>query len=107
MIIQYLYQQNVDSNDFSIQLEDGTNLQFRLDTEATIGDVVNLINAAPSGGSLTARLATNGNGIELVSTATGASAFQVRVENNSGAAVDLGLVDRKSTRLNSSHLGIS
>ena len=80
-------------NDLGIQLEDGTLLQFQLGSETTVNDVINLINNAPgNGGKLVAQLATRGNGIELVSTATGSSQFQVFQENNSQAAQDLGLI---------------
>jgi flagellin-like hook-associated protein FlgL len=91
--VQTLAQQNTDGNDFAIQLEDGTVLQFRLDGQSTIGDVINTINSAPgNGGKLVAQLAASGNGIELVSSATGSTPFQVQAENNSSAAQDLGLI---------------
>ena len=91
--VHSLEQQSAGGNDFSIQLEDGTTLQFQLTNESTVGDVINLINSAPgNGGKLTAQLATNGNGIELVSHVTGSSPFQVQQENNSQAAQDLGLI---------------
>ena len=91
--VHSLAQQNFNGNDFAIQLEDGTTLQIQLSNETTIGDVINTINNAPgNGGALTARLAASGNGIELVSTAVGATPFQVLQENNSQAAQDLGLI---------------
>ncbi len=91
--VHTLAQQNGTGNDFGIQLEDGTVLHFMLGSETTVGDIVNLINSAPgNGGKLVAQLAANGNGIELVSSAVGASQFQVFQENNSQAAQDLGLV---------------
>ena len=91
--VHTLSQQNVTGNDLGIQLEDGTLLQFQLGSETTVNDVINLINNAPgNGGKLVAQLATRGNGIELVSTATGSSQFQVFQENNSQAAQDLGLI---------------
>jgi flagellin-like hook-associated protein FlgL len=55
--------------------------------------VINTINNAPgNGGKVTAQLATNGNGIELVSTAVGTTPFAVQQENSSQAAQDLGLI---------------
>jgi flagellin-like hook-associated protein FlgL len=91
--VHTLSQQNVDGNDFAIQLEDGTMLQFRLNGETTVGDVINTINNAPgNGGKLVAQLAANGNGIELVSNVAGSTPFQVQQENNSQAAIDLGLI---------------
>jgi flagellin-like hook-associated protein FlgL len=91
--VQSLAQQNITGNDFDIQLEDGTVLQFRVDGQQTVGDVIDMINNAPgNGGKLVAQLATNGNGIELVSSAVGSSPFQVQTENNSQAAQDLGLI---------------
>jgi flagellin-like hook-associated protein FlgL len=91
--VHSLSQQNVSGNDFAIQLQDGTTLQIRLSNESTIGDVINTINNAPgNGGKVTAQLATNGNGIELVSTAVGTTPFAVLQENSSQAAQDLGLI---------------
>jgi flagellin-like hook-associated protein FlgL len=91
--VHSLSQQNVDGNDFAIQLQDGTTLQIRLSNESTIGDIINTINNAPgNGGKVTAQLATTGNGIELVSTAVGTTPFAVQQENNSQAAQDLGLI---------------
>ncbi|HEY2761820.1 MAG TPA: flagellin, partial [Pirellulales bacterium] len=91
--VHSLAQQNAGGNDFSVQLEDGTTLQFQLTNESTVGDVINLINSAPgNGGKLTAQLASEGNGIELVSNVTGSAPFQVQQENNSQAAQDLGLI---------------
>ncbi|HZZ26858.1 MAG TPA: flagellar hook-associated protein FlgL [Pirellulales bacterium] len=96
--VQTLAQQNAAGNDFDIQLEDGAVLQFRLDGQSTIGDVIDMINNAPgNGGKLVAQLATSGNGIELVSSAVGSSPFQVQVENNSQAAQNLGLVPSGQT----------
>ena len=96
--VHSLTEQNAGGNDFSIQLEDGTTLQFQLTSESTVGDVINLINSAPgNGGKLTAQLATNGNGIELVSNVTGSSPFQVQQENDSQAAQDLGLIPAGQT----------
>src|SRR5262249_29118589 len=91
--VHTLAQQNAPGDDFSIRLQDGTLLHFRLDTQTTIGDVIDLINNAPgNGGKVTAQLATTGNGIELVSNVTGSSTFEVERENNSDAATDLGLI---------------
>jgi flagellar hook-associated protein 3 FlgL len=81
--VHTLNAQNIDGNDFAIQLQDGTTFQFRLTSESTIGDVIDSINSAP--------------GIELDSTATGSSAFQVQQENGSQAAIDLGLIPQGST----------
>ena len=90
--------QNIDGNDFAIQLQNGATFQFRLSNESTIGDVIDAINSAPGNtGQLVAKLATNGNGIELDSTATGSSPFQVQLENGSQAAIDLGLIPQGST----------
>ena len=48
--VHTLAQQNIAGNDFGIQLEDGSTLHFRIGTQATIGDVINLINNAPGNG---------------------------------------------------------
>ncbi|HEY2880911.1 MAG TPA: flagellin, partial [Pirellulales bacterium] len=96
--VHTLAAQNIDGNDFAIQLQDGTTFQFRLTNESTIGDVIDAINNTPGNtGQLVAKLATNGNGIELDSTATGSSAFQVQQENGSQTASDLGLIPQGST----------
>src|SRR5262249_16587517 len=94
------------TDDFAIQLQDGTSLSFKLTGESTIGDVINLINSAPgNGGKVTAQLATNGNGIELISTVTGSAAFEVQQKNGSQAAIDLGLIPVGKTTSNPAVVG--
>jgi len=57
----------------------------------TVGEVIDLINAqAP--GELTARLATYGNGIELVDQSTGPNTLSVSRVHLGRAAIDLGFV---------------
>ena len=45
--VHSLATQNVDANDFAIQLEDGTTIEIQLTGETTIGDLINTINNAP------------------------------------------------------------
>ncbi len=80
-----------DGVDFTIQLTDGTLLDIDLTTERTIGDVLDLINAV-AGGSLDARLALFGNGIELVDSNGGAQPLTVIRTHGSFAAIELGLI---------------
>ncbi len=79
--------------DLSITSRSGTLFEVDLDTAATIGDVIDLINAAATaaGSSVTASLAASGNGIRLTD-ATGAGALSVARANLSAAADDLGLL---------------
>jgi flagellin-like hook-associated protein FlgL len=106
--VHTLAAQGGTADDFAIQLQDGTTLSFRLTNEATIGDVINLINTAPgNAGKVTAQLATSGNGIELVSTVTGSTAFQVQQKNGSQAAIDLGLIPVGKTTSNPAVVGMT
>jgi len=68
-----------------------TPLEIDISGLQTIGQVIDLINAqAP--GELVARLATYGNGIELVDLSTGTNTLTVSRVQLSRAAIDLGLV---------------
>ena len=79
---------------FAIDRADGTQLNIDISNPQTVGDVLNAINNNPANadGKLTARLATNGNGIELVDTSTGAGTLTVIPDSLNSSAVDLGLV---------------
>lgn len=85
-----------DGVDFTIRLTDGTELAIDLDPDAhqTIGEVLELINdtAAAAGASLEARLASYGNGIELVDESSGTETLTVTRAFPSRAAIDLGMV---------------
>lgn len=89
---------DVSGADFVIQRKDGTRLSIDISSAATVADVVNLINnhasnPQTSSAKVTARLATVGNGIELVtSDASTTAPFRVERANASFAANDLGLI---------------
>jgi flagellar hook-associated protein 3 FlgL len=78
--------------DLAITGRNGTVFEVDLDTAATIGDVIDLINAAATtaGSSVTASLAATGNGIRLTD-ASGTGSLSVGRANLSAAADDLGL----------------
>lgn len=89
---------DVSGADFVIQRKDGVRLSIDIGSAATIADVINLINSDPanpqsSANRVTAQLAANGNGIELVTTDTSTTAaLRVERANASFAANDLGLI---------------
>ena len=86
-------QQNVTADDFAIQLQDGDLLNFRLTTESTVADVINLINNHPdNGGLLHGRVWRRSATVLNWFRQKLANAFQVQVKNGSQAAIDLGLV---------------
>jgi flagellar hook-associated protein 2 len=59
----------------------------------TIGDVLRLINtSADNGGKLVASISSDGRGLTLTDTTTGAGQIQVAAANGSKAAEDLGLL---------------
>jgi len=80
--------------DFYITRTDGVRLAIDIAGKQTIGDVLDSINQHPSnsGGTLVARLATYGNGIELVDNSLGSGTLSVTPAPLSTAAVDLGLI---------------
>jgi flagellar hook-associated protein 3 FlgL len=79
---------------FTITRADQVELNIDLNNPKTVGDVLNAINNDPANadGKLTARLATYGNGIELVDTSTGTGSLSVTPDASNTSAVDLGLV---------------
>lgn len=89
-------------DDFTIQRSDGTLVGIDISGAKTIGDVIDLINQDADNqgpGQVVARLASFGNGIELVNDATGATTqLQVSKSVLSNAAWDLGLVPRGTTQ---------
>lgn len=89
--------------DFTIERNDGVRLDVDLNGAVTVQDVLDRINSHPAnvdaGGTVTARLAQFGNGIELIDT-TPVTGTGMRVEKgdlSSQAAWDLGLVPRGET----------
>ncbi|WP_254506916.1 flagellar hook-associated protein FlgL [Anatilimnocola floriformis] len=88
--------ENGDGTDFTIVRNDGTALDIDVASAHTVQDVINLINNHPSnqlpGNVVTARLATNGNGIELYDATAGSDSLHVLAAPNSNVAYQLGFV---------------
>jgi flagellar hook-associated protein 3 len=80
--------------DLLITAKDGNSFEVNLDNAVTIGDVIDLINAAASdaGVSVNASLAADGNGIRLTDQTGGTGDLSVGRANGSQAADDLGLL---------------
>lgn len=81
-------------DDFRITAKDGSTVDVNIDGAETIGDVIDLINAAATDASvpIAAEFAETGNGIRLLDTTGGTGALSVSILNLSKAALDLGLV---------------
>jgi len=77
--------------DFTITSASGQTFGIDLSDTATVGDAINAINAITTT-NVTAQLATNGNGIELVDNTTGSSGLTVTADESSQAAEFLGLI---------------
>lgn len=91
-----------DGDDFTIRRKDGVEFGIDVAGARTIQDVIDRINNHADnqdpGHRVTARLATIGNGIELVTTdASTAASLAVVKAPHSQAAIDLGLVSSGST----------
>ena len=84
---------------FNIVRSDGVQLSIDSSNPKNIGDVLNAINNNTSNadGKLTARLATFGNGIELVDNSIGSGSLNVIPDSLNTSAVDLGLVPQGGT----------
>lgn len=87
----------VNGSDFTILRRDGTRLEFDVSDLTTIQDVIDAVNGHVDNQNpttqVTAQLAENGNGIELVTTDTSSTAtLTVLKQNGSQAAEDLGLI---------------
>ncbi len=80
--------------DFRITARDGSTVDVNLDGAQTIGDVIDLINAAAeeAGVSVEASLAETGNGIRITDSTSGSGNLSVTLLNASPAAVQLGLL---------------
>jgi flagellar hook-associated protein 3 FlgL len=79
---------------FNIVRSDGVQLAIDSSNLKTVGDVLNTINNNTNNadGKLVARLATFGNGIELVDNSVGSGSLKVIPDSLNSSAVDLGLV---------------
>lgn len=76
--------------DMRLHLHDGSDIDVDLTGAATVGDVIAAINAA-AGGSATASLAADGNGLVVTDNTAGGDAFGISAINGSTAAGDLGV----------------
>lgn len=84
----------INGADFIVERNDGALLDIDVSGATTVNDVIALINGHANNvdGNLVARLAANGNGIELVDSSVGAGPLNVQRQNSSPAAIYLGLV---------------
>lgn len=82
--------QTVAGDDLRFTTRSGATIDVDVDGLTTIGEVIDQINAA-GGGRITASLASNGNGLQIVDNTAGAGTFAVTPLNNSLALVGLGL----------------
>ncbi len=80
-------------DDLRITARDGSTVDANLDGAVTIGDVIDLINAAAedSAVAITASFTATGNGIRLIDATGGDGDLAVGILNLSTAAIDLGL----------------
>jgi len=82
--------------DFTVVRNDGTALAIDIAGANTVQDVIDRINNHASnqlpGNIVTARLATFGNGIELIDPTPGVSSLHVLAATNSNTAYELGFV---------------
>ncbi|MEK6798156.1 MAG: flagellar hook-associated protein FlgL [Planctomycetota bacterium] len=79
--------------DLQIMAKDGKSFEVNLDGAATIGDVIDLINAAATAATVAveAAFATTGNGIRIEDKTGGTGTLRVALANLSTAGIDLGL----------------
>lgn len=80
-------------DDLRVTAKDGTTVDVNLDGVATIGDVIDAINAAAveAGAAVSASLSPTGNGLRIVDTTGGTGPLSVGRLNLSYALDDLGL----------------
>lgn len=86
---------NKPGADFRITLRDGSNLDIDLGSAVTMGEVLDAINTA-GGSKLTAKIADNGKGLELIDNTGGGGTLSVSALGNSTTATDLGLTTTAS-----------
>ena len=92
---------SIPSPDFNITAKDGESFAINLSGAKTVGDVLDLINnAAGNAGRITARLAENGNGVELFDNTLPINVtndLSITKVGSSRAAEFLGLLDKDQT----------
>ena len=94
--------------DFTIaQPAQNVSLSIDLSGVTTIGQVISTINtqAAAAGSTITAQLATTGNGIQLVDSNAADGPITLTTNSSSTAAAQLGLLPSGSTSVTSSQVG--
>lgn len=81
-------------DDMRVTAKDGSTFDVNVDDAETVGDVIDLINAAATdaGVAVTASSVEVGNGMRLVDSTGGSGALSVTSLNQSAAATDLGLL---------------
>lgn len=82
--------------DFQITSSAGTSFSVSIAGATTVQDVINDINSAAGSSGVSASFATTGNGIVLTDTSGGGGTLTVTPQNDSTAAVDLGLTNPAS-----------
>jgi len=82
------------ARDMDLRITDGDGTTFDVDFAGaeTVQDILDAINAATGGVTVTADLVTTGNGIRLTDTSGGAGTLTVERLNGSFAAEDLGIL---------------
>ncbi|MHC5110822.1 MAG: flagellar hook-associated protein FlgL [Planctomycetota bacterium] len=82
-----------DRADFQITARNGATVDVDVESANTIGDVIDLINAAAqdAGVSISAAFAEVGNGIRIIDSTGGAGVISVANVGTSLAAIDLGI----------------
>ncbi len=88
----------IEGDDLTITTANSSGFTVDLAGAVTIGDVINKINTASgNGGVVTARLATTGNGIEIIDNTSGADLLTVSKFDESPAAENLGFISAGQT----------
>ncbi len=77
--------------DLQITATDGQTYSVDLSNAESVGDAIDEFNSALAGAGVLARLAVNGNGIELIDTNAGPGDLTLQAAEGSTAAEDLGL----------------
>lgn len=80
-------------DDFQIIAKNGSTVDVNIDSAKTVGDVIDLINAAATaaGVNVAASFTTTGNGIRISDTTGGGGNLSVSILNLSEAAINLGI----------------
>lgn len=98
--------QGDDTNyiDLQITARDGSTFSVDLSAATTVGEAIDAFNAAFGGSSISARLASFGNGIEIVDSTVGTGTTSIAAVEGSTAAEDLGLLNTSTGTSGSSTL---